>query len=119
MQLSPHMKALDAKYPNLGMSSPGCISAEVGLGWVKLLEPCLLVLDTYNCEVDQIKAKFCELRIYWHGDVLPVMKASIEATIAAAVVLSLETCEVCGSYAEEGKGEIMSGRRRCNSCLRK
>lgn len=128
------MLALDDKYPELDMFGPNSCGAEVGEGWLKLLEPCLEVLRRYACTVTQIKSKFCELVVYWDGPVWvrPAVLAwyesgkkgpnpedlfeEVKRVIAVQAGISLYTCERCGEAARDGEGKQMGGVRLCEPC---
>ena len=128
-----HMLELDAKYPSVGMFDEQCVSADVGAGWAKLLEPCLEVLARHGCKAGQIKAKFCELVIYWDGPawLAPARRTWIESgkvgpdpgdlfkevdmVIKLMAHRSLFACERCGRQAKH-TGQRRGGVRHCEEC---
>lgn len=112
-----HMTELEREYPSL--FGGWTISSYVGPGWVELLRPCLAVLHKHNCLVGQIKAKFCELRLYWDapGGLSDDGREEIETAIRHAEGLSLNTCEKCGAETNNaGSGRMMAGIRLCSNC---
>jgi hypothetical protein len=127
------------------MFGPQCISAEVGPGWVGLVERCLAVLREHGCKVTQIKQKFAGLRVYWdypdHIDAalaewrksLPRpgssekrpprpfdeeverIYAAVQPVLSQAEADSFRTCESCGK--DLGKpGGPKCGWTSCEEC---
>ncbi len=126
---------LDEKYPDAGMLEQGCISAEIGPGWAKHLEPCLEVIGRLGCKVTQVKQKFCVLTVYWEGPEWYHRACSewlasgkigpdpsrllweIKQVVDLMAHRSKFTCELCGGRDDtEQAGHQASGRRLCKAC---
>lgn len=94
----------------LGIEWPRC-GFWVDEGWRKIVDDALkeLIAAGWNKKLDQVKQKFCGLRIYIN-DFNPVLRPIIDR----AEELSFKTCEGCG--AEREKKGVKMGRAYCNAC---
>ena len=100
-----HTQILLDKY---GISPPPC-GAQVGPGWVPLLERLIMDLIALGWDRDchQVKEKFGGLRFYTG----PVSEACFQR-IREAESESMRTCTVCGGPADPEK---MGWGRKCST----
>lgn len=115
-----HLLALDDEFPAVEIFGEQCIGAHIGPGWVGICRPALTALSRLGGKVSQMKQKFGELRIYWIppadiGAEHPAYSA-VRAEIAAASLLSFNTCEDCGVSMPDRKQAPHAGRTHCTSC---
>lgn len=139
-----HMLDLDARYPEVDIFGPQCISAHVGPGWADIVEECLKVLSLQKCKAGQIKQKFGGLRFYWEypdhietalaewrktlppfnsglenpprpfDEEIKAINAIVAPVIAAMEKESFRTCELCGVKLDKEGGPCW--RTLCENC---
>lgn len=107
------MKRILDKY---GIEYPAC-GADVGLGWTPIVEEALeeMVEAGWDKQLDQIKQKFCELRIYAsrcnkNGEIVDAVSKAINVAAKKASI----ACEDCG--APHGLEVPRSGSALCPAC---
>ncbi len=93
----------------------GC---SVPRGWMHMVDALLTVLmdvEGFRPEmVTQVKAKFCELRLYV-DNVPEGSRAAVDRLIAAASGMSVGLCQDCGAPSDDPP-KAMMGRRLCAHC---
>ena len=97
----------------LQIKRPSC-GFDVGLGWMPIIEKALdeMVAAGWNKELDQIKQKFCGLRIYVRESTPEVI-----AIIAKAERECELACENCGAPHGLPNPGCRGGVAFCPSCI--
>lgn len=113
------VKALLAE---IGQQPPRC-GFEVGHGWFPVVADALREMTkvSQSWQLEQVKQKFCQLRIYWcftdrrddTNAVQNAQRAALSAIIERAATKCDAMCEACGAEVPSG---WQTGRKLCIAC---
>jgi len=101
---------------------------ECGGGWVKLYQPLIDYVNSYNKRhspessmmIHQVKEKFGGLRFYWAADNVPADTLDgFRKMVEDAEARSWNVCEECGEEKEVGILDTGWYYTRCRECARK